>query len=225
VSDDRPVLPAGLASAHVAAALEDPLAAAWSFDGEPVPALHLLDFFVPGLALHPRGPTDAPALVPRAVFHEVVALAAERLARAWRRFPDGKEHELDLLARGIVAVRLAASPPGTDDARALADLYPAGARGMLASMHPVFLFMQGPGAMTGAARFTQDALSWASKRHVRDRRCATTASGLLRQAQDAHAEVARFFGDEESAAREDEAAAQLASIASTWRARLGPPRE
>jgi len=96
--------------ALLAAALRDPRQASWSFDGEPAPPEHLLDFFVPGLVLHAP---PAEALVPRVVFHEVVALAAERLARAWRRFPEGKEHELDLLARGLVAIRLASSAPGS----------------------------------------------------------------------------------------------------------------
>ena len=73
-----------------------------------------------------------------------------------------------------------------------------------------------------AHRWMAGALTWASKRHARDRRCAVEPPSLCEAAVNLHAEIARDRGEDPGAAREAEEHALLRSLVECWRARILP---
>ena len=157
---------------------------------------------------------DGEPMVPREVFHHWVFAAGERLLRAYIGFGHLEDHEGQWLAQGLAMVDGCAEPPTEPDASDWK--FPILAH--LASLNTFAAIRSGRAAEMGDAYgWIRDALVWAGKRHLGDRRCRVEPPALMTAAASIHGEVARYRGADAGAARGAERAAQVQSLLDLWR--------
>jgi hypothetical protein len=159
--------------------------------------------------------------VPRAVFHRWMFTCGERLLAAHAGIAAVPDHELDWITQGLAAIAVAADPPAEsgDDSPDDTRLRYLSLIATVASMAGIH---QGDLRALGQAQaWVARALTWASKRHVRDRRCAVEPPSLCEAALDLHAALARHRAEDPTVARAAEEAELLRSLVEAWRAHLG----
>ena len=193
---------------------QDPRGLRWSCGEEAATGLDALEIARPGLR---RASADGEPAVPRQVFHDWMFRCAERLLQAYIGYGQLQPNESDWLSDGLALIKVAAEPPG-ENAEAMRN----SALTLLATLNiPARLRAGHPAEMGAVYQWSVDALSWATKRLVRDRRCAEEPPALCRKAADIHAEVAEHRGGDPEAARQAEREAQLRSLLACWREALG----
>jgi hypothetical protein len=164
----------------------------------------------PGLQL--TSAPDAP-MVPRAVFHDWVYGCAERLLRAYVGYGHLEDHESDWLAQAIAIVATTGEPrEDADEIRGLAMM-------TLASVNTFAAIRQRPREMGSVYEWAGDALTWATKRQLGDRRCPHDPVTLARRARQMQGDLARLQGGSAEAATQSERVAQLEDLVSAWSAR------
>ena len=197
-------------SALLAALTADPGALDWGCADERARGDEVLSIARPGLQL--LSAAGAP-MVPRAIFYGWVFAAGERLLRAYIGFGHLEESEGTWLAQALAMVSGCAEPPSAD---ASEWKFPILAH--LASLN-TFAAIRGQRAreMGEAFGWVRDALTWAGKRHLGDRRCRIEPPWLMASAASIHGAIARHRGGDEDAARAAERADQLRSLLDLWR--------
>lgn len=189
---------------------QDPASLRWTCGDESAAGLDALEIARPGVRL--AGVEGEPE-VPREVFHDWMFSCGERLLKAYIGFGHLELHEGEWLSQGLARVKVAAAPPG-DDAEELRH----SSLMLLATLSiPARIRGGHPAEMGAAYEWTVAALSWATKRYVRDRRCAEEPPSLCRKAAEIHAEVAEHRGADPAEARQREREAQLRSLLNCWR--------
>lgn len=192
----------------------DPGALRWICGEETAAGQGALEIARPGVRL--AGVEGEPE-VPRAVFHDWIFRCAERMLKAYIGYGRLEPHEADWLSHSLAMIKVAAEPPGED-----AESMRTSALTLLATLGiPARLRGGHPAEMGAVYEWAVEALSWATKRHVRDRRCAVEPPSLCRKAAEIHAAVAEHRGADPEAARRDEREAQLRSLLTCWREALG----
>ena len=185
---------------------QDPEGLAWSCGDEHASGEGVLEIARPGLRLVSAvmvSVDGSPML--RAGAREVVAVDVG--------YGQLQPHESDWLSHGLAFIKISAAPPG-EDAEGIRD----SALMLLGSLSVASRLRAGnPAEMGDVYGWAVEALSWATKRYVRDRRCDAEPPSLCRKAVEIHAEVAEHRGGDPAAAREAERQAQVRTLVACWR--------
>ncbi|EYF04388.1 Hypothetical protein CAP_4527 [Chondromyces apiculatus DSM 436] len=198
---------------------QDPEGLAWSCGDEQASGAGVLEIARPGLRLLSAVMVnvDGSPMVPRLVFHDWVFQCAERLLQAYVGYGQLQPHESDWLSHGLAFIKVSAAPPG-EDAEGIRD----SALMLLGSLNVASRLRAGnPAEMGDVYGWAVEALSWATKRYVRDRRCDAEPPSLCRKAIEIHAGVAEHRGGDPAAAREAERQAQVRTLVACWREEVG----
>ena len=168
----------------------------------------------------PLGPEALPLLrpgaelagrpVPRALFHDWVGAVGVRLLQRYAAFAQVEEHELRWLVDALAAIRVTREPQPAD--RAEREELRQGLRMIAATLGPLPLLHGRKPAMQAIVGWVQDAASWATKRHLLDRRCPHEPPSLLARAAAIHGDLEERAGGSRAAAEAAERDAQLADF-------------
>lgn len=179
----------------------------WKFLDERASGVAALRLANPGLQLDLAA---AAPYVPHAVFHDWLFRCAERMLRAYAGYGHVEDHEGDWLFQGVALVKVSADPADAS----IGDI----ALMHIASLNTFAAIRASrPAEMGDAYAWVAEALHWATKRHMRDRRCPYSAAGLAARAAEIHGAVAQLRGEDGAEAIAEERRAQLQSLVDSWR--------
>lgn len=182
----------------------DPSDLHWRCGHEEARGAAVLRIARPGLLL-----VGADEMVPRPAFHRWMFDGAERLLKAHVEFGDLEDHVTDWLGHGIAMIARPMEP--TEEMRGLVLM-------SMASLNTYAAIRSGSGEMGNVYAWTCNALSWAAKRVLGDRRCPHDPVSLNEELVELHASFARFAGDDLDEARSMERRAQVSGLIDAWKA-------